>query len=1157
VNPPPGSSDPDDDGDEPTFPDGPSLGELFHDLDPTELEEIRRAVAGLGASGAAEGRPFLASLGPFRDLEEIGRGGMGIVYRAYDPSTGRLVAVKVPSVGLTSKGARKRFRREIDALRSLDHPAVVRWLGVGEDGDRSYLVIEYCDGPTLAEWLRARKDAVPPREAARIVAVLADAVAHSHARDLLHRDIKPSNVLLPGAKPDSAPEALSPRLSDFGLAKLLTRSDGEVPPEVGGTITEGLLGSPPYMAPELAGVGLGTAGATTDVYGLGAILYETLTGRPPFRGQGLSETLRMIVQDEPVPVRVLSPGVPKPLETIALKCLEKDPGDRFGTAAELRDDLRRFLDGRPIQARPPRPAVRLRRWRRRHPRVAFAATATLAVLALVFAASAAWNVSLRRLNEDLLRAGAREVRLNQELIRERDRANRDARASRLHDYASRLQLARAAFDDGQLGRAQQTLLALAPPNSPDDPREFAWRYLWASTRREARLLGGLRGGLWFSVLSRDERMLASCDDSGEVEVYDLEADRVVWSRHLPHDETVAALTFSPDGSKLAAVIVPREVQEVGPSRIEVLDARDGRTRTRTATRRCGRAAILHFLDEGRRIASLHHPEPLRKVPTEADSVVWGCREGDVEAPDSAVVIPWMATSHSGDRHVSVGPDGRPGLYDVASHSWARAFPEAPTSDLRLARFSDDDGRLLIATSHEAAVYDVASGGRLCALPAFDSPPVDATFQPGGVALIVRLDSREVRLVDPSRGLDVRIFEPTAAPGVSTRHQLFTPDGEAFLIHRSVYMGVDRVELRSSDDGRLLAESPVRVKGNDGHWLVRRAGPELIYGLGRLGWCWNWTKTRGREAEAESSQAHSDEAWKVVYSPDGLIRATTSNSDVESTTIKLWDARSGRRLRGWSGDDATITDLAFSPDGRWIATSSLAAAGRARIWDVATGRQIGVVEMTDGERTRSVAIDGEGRVLFVGGDRGTVLAWDVRLKRARWRDRPPEGPSRPRENPRVHRLIYSPRGGRLAVADDWGRLRIRDSETGAILAEYRTPTAMLAIAYRPDGHLLAATDQEGSVHLIDAETGRETRRIFGDEAELRAVAFSPDGRTLATGGLGRTVRLWDAETGDELLALDGHQAQVNDLTFSPDGATLASADHAGVVRFWRTRPDAPR
>ncbi len=370
--------------------------ELQAHLEPSTVAPTRITPESPGAAP-----PAISAVPGYEILGELGRGGMGVVYQARQASLNRIVALKMLLAGpYAGPQEHDRFRAEAEAVARLRHPNIVQIFEIGEHAGRLYLVLEYVAGGSLDAVLDGTPQNV--RAAAAMVETLARAVNAAHQQGVVHRDLKPANVLLSSSRecPASANDValagrsrlneVVPKIADFGLAKRMDAGAGRTP-------SDAILGTPSYMAPEQASGKTRLVGPLADVYALGAILYEMLTGRPPFRGETPLDTLQQVVIDEPLPPRALQPKVPADLATICLKCLQKEPGRRYASAEELADDLHRFLAGETIRARPVGPVVRLYRWCRRKPAVAGLLALVLALTVGAFSAVTALWLRAERL----------------------------------------------------------------------------------------------------------------------------------------------------------------------------------------------------------------------------------------------------------------------------------------------------------------------------------------------------------------------------------------------------------------------------------------------------------------------------------------------------------------------------------------------------------------------------------------------------------------------------------------------------------------------------------------------------------------------------------------------------------------------------------------
>jgi hypothetical protein len=523
--------------------DGPVRFGLLAETEATPPDETptHRFLDRLKAVVRLAGDPAWPALPGLEIQEEIARGGMGVVYKAHDPKLGRTVAVKMlPPEYAPDPDALARLLREAKALAALSHPNVVSLLFAGEVGGRPYLVLEYVPGGSLRQLLRAGPWA--EADAVRLLRAIADATAAAHALGIIHRDLKPGNILMNKAEggrgkaePESLsafplpPSALLPKVADFGLARFLDAADKQ-------TVTGEVLGTPEYMAPEQALGRADLVGPETDVWALGGLLYEVLTGRPPFAASTRTAIVRQVTSAEPVSPDKLRVGLSPDIAAICLKCLEKEQKRRYRSAADLREDLDRFLAGRSVSARPRSWLGRVRDRVRRHPLRSLAAGAAL-MLPLGVVAGAAWAWR----DADLLRA------------------RYEAAAADL--YVTRVRLAAEAIIDGKMADARELLAMGQPVAGEPDPRGWEWAYLANRLRGPAEtvLKEDQAVGLHFpppapspaAAVSPDGRRRAVIDAAGGLEVRD-EAGRLLLRLDAPGGKKLTGAQFSHDGRWLAA-----------------------------------------------------------------------------------------------------------------------------------------------------------------------------------------------------------------------------------------------------------------------------------------------------------------------------------------------------------------------------------------------------------------------------------------------------------------------------------------------------------------------------------------------------------------------------------------------------------------------------
>jgi WD40 repeat protein/serine/threonine protein kinase len=1164
-------------------------------------------------------------------LCELGRGGMGVVYKAWQPKLDRLVALKMIRTGhFASTAEVERFRSEALAVARLQHPNLVHVYDIGEHDGLPFCSLEYVDGGSLDERLAGTPQ--PPALAAQLVRTLAEAIHYAHEQGIVHRDLKPANILLRrkseirNPKSETNPKSESPnrdassgfgfvsdfgfrisdfepKVTDFGLAKLLGQESGH-------TRTGDVLGTPNYMAPEQAVGRSQDVGPATDIYSLGAILYELLTGRPPFFGETALDTLEQLRDLEPVPPSQLQPKVPRDLDTVCLKCLQKEPAKRYVTALALAEDLGRFLDGEPVRARPTGAWERTWKWARRRPAVAtllaLVVAVTLTGLGLVswkwYEAEQAWARAADSARDERAARGQANTR--------REDAERERHRAQVLSASLTLEQGIQRCEDGQIGPGL-LWMARALKQTPEGADDLvyairanlaAWRgHFWPA--RKGAYQATAVTAVAFSpdgqtVLTGNWGNAAGKRAPAHVRLW----DRAAWERgdftpkvEVRHDLAVTGAAFHPDGKTFATASL------------------DGTARLwETATGKPVGAVMrggsplfaLAFSPDGRTLATaglLAGPTPNSARGGEVR--LWNAATGE-KTDAKTLLSPGLFV-----RSLAWGPDGRSlavgGYLPSSAGLSLGAFP--PTAgergavggaavvcdlaggkggspllhadDVRAVAFHPDGKRLLTACRDGVVrFWDVRTGARLPMQLRHPHPVNALALSRDGGVLVAGTGDQVGRRRGPG---EVRVWD------VATGQPLVQPLEIALTMNSNM---VNAVAL-SADGGHIAAASE---NGHGWLWTVARASQPLAMipsdrepaalafsrdgrslllnypptpegepaqpGEVRLFRTANFRKDEGGRMKDESESSliqpssfrlHPSEAVQAVFRPDGRRVLTYPLAPGRPHRLQLWDAASGKLLPLPVALAENVRSAAFSPDGRYLLTGG--ADGKVRIWD-STTYTAAAPPLDHGAAVTDLGFSPDGRTLFTAGDAPGVRLWSLADGRALGQPLTVPGAEAPL------RIRFSADGQVLLtlwrVSGRPNALQCWSVPEGRPLPAPQIEEGGLDVAcVHPQRRHFLTTSEDGfgrpiSARFWDMETGKPLGGQLTFGVSPGAAAFHPSGRFLALGLSEGHARLWSVAVGKPLGPPVRHPGQVHQVAFSADGRLLATAGKDHVVRLWK-------
>jgi WD40 repeat protein/serine/threonine protein kinase len=1038
-------------------------------------------------------------IGAYKLMEQIGEGGMGLVFVAEQQRPiHRKVALKLIKPGMDTRQVIARFEAERQALALMDHPNIAKVHDGGETASgRPYFVMELVKGVPITVY--GDDNQVPIRARLELFVHVCQAVQHAHQKGIIHRDLKPSNVLV--MSHDGTPQV---KVIDFGVAKAVGQ---QLTDKTIYTQFSQLVGTPLYMSPEQAGQSGVDVDTRSDIYSLGVLLYELLTGATPFDKERLRqadyEEIRRIMREEEPPrpstrlstlgqaatitsaqrqsdPRRLSQLLRGELDWIVMKALEKDRNRRYETASAFAADVQRYLHDEPVQACPPSAGYRLRKFARRN-KAPLLASGVVLLLALVSLGVVFW-------------------------VREQARKRLE-----LQLYYQTVGLADHERALGAAGRAEQLLDG---PECPEHVRGWEWHYL-------KRLRFGCVAPvphpclIWCLAVSRDGRWLAVGGKDGWVRLRDVKSGREARSFQA-HSCAVRALTFSPDSRRLASGSTDENTVKVWSVPTgELLASRPNG----------GGTMAVAFSPDGGTLVSAG--DPCLKV---WDAATWhklpappGCEEQ----------VLGLAFSPDGRRLAAGMSDGTVKVWETAT--WRALHTLAPhVGPVRCVAFSPDGTRLASSAGYaftsgdecEIKIWDAASGQLIHTLGGHQEGVFSLAFSPDGKRLATTGgEDATIKVWDAANGLEA----------LTLRGHKDTPWGVAFSPDsRVLYSAGTDQTLRIWDGTPLEDDSDPALRTFTGHEKRVTAvafDPDshrlVSAGYDRTVRVWDVTTGKQLRKLEPPGLVHS-----VAFDPRGHLLASDSWDDAfgggGNGLLKVWDSRTWHELHSLRLDAPGFVSAAFTPDGRRLVT---ACGDSVVVWDTTAFRP-SPVQYDHLLPLTSVAVSPDGRRVASADINGEVRVWDLADGRPVLSILSPPPPVSALVN--VHAA--------LLTAQPLHRLRAHT-------------TRATGVAFGPQGDFLATCGMDGATCLWDARTFKRVDELRGHDSGVRCLAFSPDGSRLATGGNDASIRVWDVAARRQLSVLRGHTDIVYSVTFSQDGRYIASGSLDRTVKVWDAQGSA--